>query len=92
LLLAARVGAAQDEDPVGVLRVGGPGLLPVEQEVVTLVFGAELERREIAAGVRLRVALAPDLLAREDLRQEALLLPLRAELHDQRRHHREAKR
>ena len=91
--LARRIGAHQAEDPVGVLGVRGPGLLAVHDEVaLAVVLGAELERGQIAAGVGLGVALAPDLFAGEDLRQEALLLGVGAELDEERADHEEAER
>ena len=57
------VGAHQAEDPVGLVGVGGPDLLAVQDEVVAVAHGAGLERREVRAGARLGVALAPADLA-----------------------------
>ena len=37
------VGAREHEDPVGVLRVGGPGLLAVQHVVVAVLLGAQLQ-------------------------------------------------
>src|SRR5207249_10301736 len=50
--------------------------LPVDRPVSAVLGGARLEGREVGARIRLRVALAPDLLAREDLGRIALLLLL----------------
>src|SRR5262249_9568021 len=84
LLLGGGVGADQTEDPVGMLRMGRPGLLPVDDEVaLAVVLGTRLERGEVATGVRLRVTLAPDLVARQDLRKEAGLLGVRCVLHEE---------
>src|SRR5947208_1048304 len=71
-----RVGAREQDPPVGDRPARGPDLLAVDEEVVALVLGARLEAREVRAGVGLRVELAPDLLGREHLLQVALLLPV----------------
>ncbi len=52
---------------------------PCEHPLVAVEVRARLHVGEIRAGVRLRVALAPDLLARDDRRQEAPLLLVGAE-------------
>ena len=78
------IGAADDEAPVRPRRPGGPHLLAVDHPLVALEARARLHVREVRARVRLRVALAPDLLAGDDRRQEAALLRLAAE-GDQRR-------
>src|SRR5262249_55170172 len=75
------VGAHQKEAPVGVLGQRGPGLLAVDQVVFLAViagdaFGPRLQRREVGAGARLGVALAPPHLAGEDAGQEARALRL----------------
>src|SRR5256884_13247 len=71
-----RVGAREQDPPVGDRPARGPDLLAVDEEVVALVLGARLEAREVRAGVGLRVELAPDLLGREHPLQVALLLPV----------------
>ena len=78
--VALRVGvAAREEDaPVGDVRVGRPHLLAVDHEVRALEARARSHRREVGAGVRLREALAPDLVCREDALQVAGLLGLGA--------------
>src|SRR5690606_2389755 len=78
--LRLRVRPADDEAPVGPLGARGPDLLPVDHPLVALELGARLHVREVRAGPRLGVALTPDLVAREDLRQEAGLLLGRAEV------------
>ncbi|MCY1409471.1 hypothetical protein D9M71_248220 [compost metagenome] len=87
LLLGLRIGAHQAEDPVGVVGVGGPDLLAVHHVVVAVTHRAGLQRRQVGAGARLGIALAPPVLAAEDARQEARLLLRSAELDDHRRHH-----
>src|SRR5213078_2385146 len=66
-----RVGACEDEDPVGPRAEGGPHLLAVEP-------CRGLERGEVAARPGLAEALAPDLVAREQGRDEAAALRLAA--------------
>ena len=84
LLPGLRIGAHQSEDPVGILGVGRPRLLPVHDEVpLAIILGARREGSQIRSGVGLGVALAPDLFAGEDLRQESLLLRLGAELDEE---------
>ena len=78
------IGAAHDEAPVGAVRERRPHLLAGDHPLVAVEHGAGLDVREVAAGVGLGEALAPQLLDVLDLRQEALLLLLGAEL-DQRR-------
>ena len=79
MALRVGVGAADDEAPVGPLGPRGPHLLAVDHPLAALEARARLHVREVRARVRLRVALAPDLLAGHDPRQEALLLRGRAE-------------
>ena len=79
-LLHRRVGAHQAEDPVGVVRVGGPDLLAVDDVLVAIPLGLGLERGQVASRARLGVALAPEVVAVVDARQEALLLRLGAEM------------
>ena len=87
LLLRVRVGADQQEDPVGVLRQRGPGLLAVDDVVVALAHRARLEAGEVGAGAGLGEALAPPVVEVGHARQEALLLLLRAEGDDDRAAH-----
>ena len=53
--------------PSGELRVAGPHLLAVDDEVVAVALGLAAQRGEVGAGVGLGEELAPDLLGREDL-------------------------
>ena len=87
---AVLVGADQQEDPVGVHRQRGPDLLAVDDVVVAVQHRLGPQRGEVGAGVGLGIALAPDMLAGQDLRQEALLLRLGAVLDQQRAEHDDA--
>src|ERR1041384_1099108 len=60
------------------MRARGPHLLAVDQEMVALVHGPGAQAGKVGAGARLGIALAPDLVAAEDLWQIALLLLLGA--------------
>src|SRR5262249_47575740 len=74
-----------DEDaPVGEAGEAGPDLLAGDVEDVAAQLRAGAARRQVGARVRLGESLAPDLLAREDLRQEALLLRLGAMVEERR--------
>ena len=82
VLAGVGVGAGQQEDVVGVLGLGGPHLLAVDDPLVAVQLGLGLERGEIRAGLRFGEALAPGDLALEDLGQELLLLLLGPPLQD----------
>jgi len=86
------VGAAQQDAPVGAVREARPDLLAVYDVVLAVGDGARLQRGEVGAGVRLRVALAPDLLGGEHGRNEAALLLLAAPLHERRADHHDTDR
>ena len=85
--MALRAGLRADhgEAPVGVHRERGPDLLPVDPPAVAVEARPGADRGEVGAGARLRVALAPQLLAAQDRRQEALALGVGAEGGDGRR-------
>src|ERR1039457_4499302 len=72
------IGAHQQENVIGELRRRSPDLLPINDEVVTFFDRASLQRGEIGARARLGITLAPDLIARDDLRKIAFLLFLGA--------------
>src|SRR5262249_39935796 len=76
--------ARQQEDPVGAVAAGGPDLLAVDDVVVAVAHRARLQAREVGAGARLGVALAPDRLGAGDAGQVLALLLLGA-MDDQRR-------
>src|SRR6266851_4720326 len=66
----------------------GPDLLPVDDKMVAVNYGARTKSRQIRTRHRFREALAPDLLAREDSGQVAALLILSAVLENRRPAHR----
>ena len=76
------VGAGQQLAPLGELAEGVPHLLAVEDPAVAVALGARGERSEVAAGVGLAEALAPDLVAAQHRAQETLLLRVGAVRHD----------
>ena len=78
------IGPGQQISPVGVLAVGGPHLLPVDDELVAIEARAGAQAGQVAAGAGLAEQLAPDVLARADARQEEVFLRSRAALDDRR--------
>ena len=68
------IGAHQREHPIGVMAVGGPHLMAVDDEVIAVEHGACGQAGEIGAGAGLGIALAPRRLARQDTGQEARFL------------------
>src|ERR1700692_4047808 len=87
LLLGLRVGTHQTKDPIGILTERIPGLLAVDDVVISVAHGTGLQRRQIRARAGFRIPLTPPLLAGADLRQEPLLLRGRSERHADRRNH-----
>ena len=87
LLLAGTVRAHQRETPVRPVGVGRPDLAAVDDVMVAVAHRAAGERGQVRAGIRLRIALAPDCLAGEDARQVARLLLLGAEGEQHGTHH-----
>ena len=92
LTLALVGGADETEYPVGEVCVGRPDLLAVHDVVIALALGPGAQGREVGARARLGISLAPQFLGGRDLRQEALLLRVAAELHQDGRHHLDAER
>src|SRR5690606_13869224 len=72
------------------LGVGGPDLLAVDDPVIALVLAERLQRDEVAARSRLRIALAPADFAAGDLVEILLLLFLGAEVEQRRAEHPDA--
>ena len=70
----ARVGAEQEEAPLGEVRRGDPDLLAVDDVLVAVGDGRGAQVREVGAGLGLAEALAPVLVGREDAGQPLLLL------------------
>ena len=73
-MLRAGIGAHQAEDPVGLVGIGGPDLLAVDQVVIALVLAARLQARKVRSRARLRIALTPADLTFHDVGNEAELL------------------
>ena len=86
----AGLAPGEQEAVVRPVRVRGPHLLAGDHEVVPVEDGARGQIGEIAAGIGLGEALAPDLVGVEDGLEPALLLRGGAVHHEGRRHHAEA--
>ena len=71
------LGPAHHEAPVGLVGERGPHLLPGDHPLVPVELGPGGHVGEVAPGVRLRVALAPQLGPVHDPREEPVLLSLR---------------
>ncbi len=82
MALGLRVGAHDAEDPVGEGATGTPGLLSVEDEVVTVEDRLGLDTGEVGARFGLAPALGPDVFTTRHPRQEEVLLLLGAEVED----------
>ena len=82
--LTSGFGAHREPAVVGVAGERRPHLLAVDHVLVAVAHRARGERREVGAGAGLRVADAEVDVAREDLREEELLLLVGAEAHDRR--------
>jgi len=74
------IGAGESEYVIGQVAGGCPDLLPVQHPLVTVELRAQSEASEIAAGIRLAVALTPDVVVGENARQVVPLLLLGAPL------------
>src|SRR5204863_4236922 len=92
LLFRRSIGAAEDEDPVRILRGRRPGLLAVDDVEITLAFRARLQRGQVGASARLGESLAPPVVEIADARQIFLFLVLAAERDDHRPDHLRAER
>ena len=74
LCFGVGVGAHEQLGPLGDLGERRPDLLPADDVVVAVADRAGAQRRQVGPGRRLAEALAPHLLALEDVRQVARLL------------------
>src|SRR5262249_15245150 len=92
VLLRVRVGAGGEPDVVGVLRLAGEQLAAVDDPLVAVAHRAGTQRRQVGAGAGLGVADGEVHVAVQRLRQEELLLLLRAVLHDHRAHRHDGER
>ena len=76
----ARLGPHQAKDHVCLMRGASPDFLPVDDELAILLARAGAQRRQVRAGARLGVALAPDDFATQRRRDPTPPLLLGAEL------------
>ena len=86
-VLRRGVRAHEAEHPVRLVGVAGPDLLTVDEEMVAAVFAARGQAREVGAGTRLGVALAPSRAAADDVGDPGLFLRLATELEQHRAEH-----
>ena len=86
-VLARPVGTRQQDHPAGEMRQRGPHLVAVDYPLVAARLGEGLHAREVRSRARLAEALAPDLLAGQQLRQQLALELLGAVVKDRRRSH-----
>ena len=80
-----RIGAHKGQQHVGVMRTGGPHLLPVDDELVAVPDGLRAQRRQIGTGARLTHPDRRRHLAAQDRHGPLLLLLVGAERQDRRR-------
>ena len=92
LRLCRSVGSDKAKNPVGMLSQRRPGLMAVDDVVVTVPHRFGTDRCKVRARARLRVTLAPPILSGENPRQEFLLLRFVAERIDDRADHGDAER
>ncbi len=69
-----RIGLGVDDKRLGDRAVGDPHFRAIDDEAVALLLGPRRHRHHVRARVRLRHRQAPDMLARDQLRQVARLL------------------
>src|SRR5438876_9099765 len=74
VLRGIRLGAAEEEAPVGDVGMARPDLLAVHDEGPAAPPGPRAERCEVGAGAGLGEALAPELTAGEERAEEAVAL------------------
>ena len=87
-----RVGADQDKTPIGVMRGGGPDLLPVHHVMIAVQLRGGLQRCEIGTSAGLGETLAPPIVQVRGARQKTLFLLLGAELQQYWADHRDVER
>ena len=92
VLLGRGLAAAhQGEHAIGEMRVGGPDLAAVDHIMVAVAHRASGKRCQIGARARLGIALAPVIVAGQHARQVVRFLLRRAEAHDDRAGHAQAR-
>ena len=74
LLLGVLVRAYQQEAPIGIHGECGPNLLAIHHIGIAIQHCFRTQRRQIRSRIGFGIALAPDMLTGQNLRQEALLL------------------
>ncbi len=89
-LLGRLAGADEAEDPVRLVGIAGPYLLPIDDVMVARVLRARRQAGEIGPGVGLRITLAPPDLTARDWGQVIELLFLRAIFQQRGPEHRDA--
>ena len=87
LLGRFRIGAHQQEDPIGVLRERGPGFLPIDDIMIAFPHRARFQRGKVRPSPGFRKALAKPKIKIGKLRQEELLLFFRTESDQHRAQH-----
>ena len=90
MLRSLEIGADEDEHRIRLVSVRGPDLLPVQDVVVAVTDRPRLQAREIGAGARLGVTLAPADLAPHDGREMHALQLFAALVEQEWADHREA--
>src|SRR3546814_665471 len=83
-------GPHEAENPVGLVGIARPHLLPVDDIMVARILGRGREPGEVRSGVGFRIALAPADFAARDLGQIIELLFLAAVFEQRRAEHRNA--
>src|SRR5208282_4142859 len=76
------IGPNEQDTHVSVMGLGGPHLLPIDEEVIALLDSLSLQRGEIRTGIGFRKPLAPDLAGGKNSRQITTLLLFAAPGHD----------
>ena len=88
LFLNVRVCPGEAENHVRLVRLRGPDFLTVDNVFVAIEHSARLQRCQIRTRARLRIALAPQFITRQDIRQVTILLGLSTEGVNDRADHR----
>ncbi|MBA7660921.1 hypothetical protein ES703_68927 [subsurface metagenome] len=81
------IGFDQQETPVGMLGMAGPYLLPVDYEIIAILYRSGSQRGQVGTGSGLAPALTPQYIPAGDAGQKALLLLLGAVGHQGRSQH-----
>src|SRR5439155_17088444 len=76
MLRRLRISTRQQDTHIRDVRHTGPDLLPIDDKIIAVLDCPGLQRGQIRARVRLRKALAPDLLGAQNAWDIALFLRL----------------